>query len=434
MSQIFTVTYIVVILGVGLFLSIKLKFFQFKYFFRAFKDVFKVKKGDNNGFSPFQAATTALAGTLGTGNIIGVATAISSGGPGAVFWMCVSSFFSMATKFSEIVLSVLFRTENKKGEMVGGPMYYIKNGMNNGFLACVFSVFCVIASFGVGNLTQANAVSTTFYEAFGTSKFISGAIVAFVVGLIILGGMKRIGKFTEMLIPIMGATYIIGALIAIIININALPSAVSLIISDAFSTDAISGGVLGFLTKDAIRFGISRGVFSNEAGMGSSPIAHGSADTDNAVKQGFWGIIEVFLDTVLMCTMTALVLLTSGELSITVAFSKSIGNHADIFIAVSTFLFAIAGIVGWAYYGEKAIEFITDNKNWILIYKTVFVLTILVGAVAKLEAVFDFSDILNLMMAIPNSIGLICLYRIILNQKNKYFEKSPKKQIKLHKN
>ena len=434
MSQIFTVTYIIVILGVGIFLSIKLHFFQFKYFFKAFKDVFKTEKGDNKGFTPFQAASTALAGTLGTGNIIGVATAITSGGAGAVFWMCISSFFSMATKFSEIVLSVIYRTENNRGEIVGGPMYYIKNGMKSPLLATVFSVFCVLASFGVGNLTQANAVSTTFYEAFGTPVTVSGMLVAFIVGLIILGGMKRIGKFTETLIPIIGATYIIGALIAIIININALPSAIALIVKDAFSYNAVSGGILGFLTKDAIRFGISRGVFSNEAGMGSSPIAHGSADTDNAVKQGLWGIIEVFLDTVLMCTVTALVLLTSGELSVTSAFSKSIGNHASVFVAVSTFFFATAGIVGWAYYGEKAIEFLTRNEKWLTLYRILFVALIIVGAVSEIEFVFNVSDLLNLVMAIPNSLSLLCLYKIILREKNEYFEKSPKKREKLYKN
>ncbi len=423
MSQIFTVIYIAVILGVGIFLTVKLNFFQFKYFFRAFKDVFKTEKGNSKGFSPFQAASTALAGTLGTGNIIGVATAISSGGAGAVLWMCLSSLFSMATKFSEIVLSVIFRTENKKGEIVGGPMYYIKNGMKSPLLASLFSVSCVLASYGVGNLTQANAVSVTFYETFGTPKMLSGVMVALIVGLIILGGMKRVGRFTETLIPVMGATYIIGALIAIIINIKALPSAVTLIVKDAFSYNAVSGGIFGFLTKEAIRFGISRGVFSNEAGMGSSPIAHGSADTNNAVKQGFWGIIEVFLDTVLMCTVTAFVLLTAGEISVTAAFSKSLGNHAGIFVAISTFFFATAGIVGWAYYGEKAIEFLTENRKWILFYRISFVFMITVGAMAKIDFVFNFSDLLNLIMAVPNSISLLCLYKIILKEKNNYFEK-----------
>ncbi len=434
MSYIFTIAYIIIILGVGCFLSIKLRFFQFKYFFKAFKEVFKIKKGDNKGLTPFQAASTALAGTLGTGNIIGVATAITSGGAGAIFWMWVSSFLSMATKFSEIVLAVHFRTKNKKGEIVGGPMYYIKNGMNSPLLATIFSLFCVMASFGVGNLTQANAVSTTFYEAFGTNRLASGLIVAFIVGLITIGGMKRIGKFTETLIPIMGATYIIGAFIAIIMNIGALPSAFMLIIKDAFSYSSVSGGILGFLTKDAIRFGISRGVFSNEAGMGSSPIAHGSADTDNAVRQGFWGIIEVFLDTVLMCTVTALVLLTTQKTSVTEAFSLSLGNHAVIFLAISTFFFATAGIVGWGYYGERAIEFLTENRKWITLYRLSFVVMIIVGAVAKIDFVFNFSDLLNLVMAIPNSISLLCLYKIIVSEKNNYFEKLPKNRKKVYKN
>jgi len=426
MSEIFTVIYIVVILGTGIFLSIKLKFFQFKYFFKGFNEVFKTEKGDNKGFSSFQAAATALAGTLGTGNIIGVATAITSGGPGAVFWMCISSFFGMATKFSEIVLSVVFRTKNKNGETVGGPMYYIKNGMGSNLLATVFAVCCVMAYFGVGNLTQSNAVSVTFNSVFNTPHIITGFIVATVTGLIIIGGMKRIGRFTELLIPIMGATYIIGAFVAIVMNFNALPEALSLIIKDAFSYDAVNGGILGFFTKKAVHFGISRGVFSNEAGMGSSPIAHGSADTQNAIKQGFWGIIEVFLDTVLMCTVTALVLLTSNELSVTEAFSKSIGKDAGVFIAISTLLFAIAGIVGWAYYGEKAIEFLTDNKLWITAYRITFVAMILVGAISEIGFVFNFSDLLNLFMAIPNSISLLYLYKIILSEKDEYLVKSQK--------
>lgn len=431
------VIYLTVILGAGIFLTFKLRFLQFRYFFRAFKDVFKVKsKGDKSSLSPFQAATTALAGTLGTGNIIGVATAITSGGPGAVFWMCVSSFFGMATKFSEILLSLVFRTTNKKGERVGGPMYYIQKGLNSKFLAVLFSFGCIFASFGVGNISQANAVSDAMYSVFGIEKWVVGIFIMLIVGLILIGGVKRIGAVTEMLVPFMGLTYIIGAFVAIIINYKNIPESISLIFTDAFSQKALSGGVLGFLTRDAVRFGISRGVFSNEAGMGSSPIAHGSADIDNEVKQSLWGIIEVFLDTVLMCTVTALVILTSGEYKgvgasiVTNAFSASLGNSAGVFIAISTFFFAIAGMIGWAYYGEKAIEFITQKEKWITVYRVCFVISILIGAVTAIDLVWNLSDLLNLIMALPNTIALIVLCKIVSDKSNDYFEKSPKNSKK----
>ncbi len=427
------VIYLIVILGAGIFLTFKLNFLQFRYFFRAFKEVFKVedKKGT---FSSFQAAATALAGTLGTGNIIGVATAIKSGGAGAIFWMCISSFFGMATKFSEIVLALSFQNTNKNGEKLGGPMYYIKNGMKSNFLAVLFSLGCIFASFGVGNLSQANAVSDAVFSVFRTPKWITGIILTIIVGLILIGGVKRIGKVTEMLVPVMGLTYIIGALFAIIINIKALPSAFILILKDAFSTRAVSGGIIGFLTKDAIRFGISRGVFSNEAGMGSSPIAHGAVDTQNVVRQGFWGIIEVFLDTILMCSITALVILCSGGVKsndegamiVTKAFSSSLGNSAGVFIAVSTLFFAVAGMIGWAYYGERAITFLTQKEIYIKIYRFIFVAAILLGTVTEINLIFNISDLLNLIMALPNVIALLTLYKIVLKKTTEYFVKSPK--------
>ena len=309
------IIYLVVLMGAGIFLTFRLRFVQFRHFFRAFKDTFKnIGKGGGEGsISSFQATATALAGTLGTGNIIGVATAIVSGGPGAVFWMCVSSFFGMATKFAEIVLAVHFRTQNRNGETVGGPMYYIQNGIHSRTLAVIFSAACVGASFGVGNLSQSNAISDALYSTFGAPKWLAGIVVMAVVGLIIIGGIKRIGAVTERLVPIMALTYFIGSIAAIAVNWRTLPEAFALIFRDAFTTQSVSGGVLGYLTSRAVRFGISRGVFSNEAGLGSAPIAHGAAQTDSAVRQGLWGIVEVFLDTILMCTMTTVVILTSGQ-------------------------------------------------------------------------------------------------------------------------
>ncbi|MEG2597812.1 MAG: amino acid carrier protein, partial [Oscillospiraceae bacterium] len=265
------IIYLVVLMGAGIFLTCRLKFVQFRHFFLAFSDTFKSlgKQKDEKSkgtISSFQATATALAGTLGTGNIIGVATAIVSGGPGAVFWMCISSFFGMATKFAEIVLAVHFRTQNKKGETIGGPMYYISQGLHRHGLAVLFSVSCVGASFGVGNLSQSNAISDALFSTFGIPKWIVGLSVMLIIGLIIIGGIKRIGNVTERLVPIMALTYFVGSLAAIVVNFKELPGALMQIVCDAFQPSAVSGGILGYLTSKSVEFGISRGVFSNEAG------------------------------------------------------------------------------------------------------------------------------------------------------------------------
>lgn len=430
------IIYLVALMGAGIFLTFRLRFVQFRHFFRAFKDTFQnIGKGGGEGsISSFQATATALAGTLGTGNIIGVATAIVSGGPGAVFWMCVSSFFGMATKFSEIVLAVHFRTQNRNGETVGGPMYYIQNGIHSRWMAVIFSAACVGASFGVGNLSQSNAISDALYSTFGAPKWLVGLVVMAVIGLIIIGGIKRIGAVTERLVPIMALTYFIGSIAAIAVNWRALPEAFSLIFRDAFTTQSISGGVLGYLTSRAVRFGISRGVFSNEAGLGSAPIAHGAAQTDSAVRQGLWGIVEVFLDTILMCTMTTVVILTSGQYQsgatgaalTTSAFATALGKHAASFVAISTIFFAVASIVGWAYYGEKAIEFLSPKRIWVNVYRVCFVLSVFLGAVAQIDLIWNLSDLLNLIMAIPNIIAVVALSKIVSRESQSYFAKFTK--------
>ena len=431
------IIYLVVLMGAGIFLTFRLRFVQFRHFFRAFQDSFRhigKGSGEEGSISSFQATATALAGTLGTGNIIGVATAMVSGGPGAVFWMCLSSFFGMATKFAEIVLSVYFRTRNRNGETVGGPMYYIQNGLHCRWLAVIFSVACVGASFGVGNLSQSNAISDALFSTFGTPKWLVGIMIMVIVGLIIIGGINRIGAVTERLVPIMALTYFIGSIVAIVVNWRALPEAFLLIFKDAFTTQSVSGGVLGYLTSRALRFGISRGVFSNEAGLGSAPIAHGAAQTESAVRQGLWGIVEVFLDTILMCTMTAVVILTSGQYRngstgaalTTSAFATALGKHAASFVAISTIFFAVASIVGWAYYGEKAMEFLSPKRFWVSLYRICFVLSVFLGAVAQIDLIWNLSDLLNLIMAVPNILAVVALSKIVSRESKSYFAKSAK--------
>ena len=370
---------------VGLQFCIRLKFFQISkcnfWLKQTFGTLFHNNKNNKTGITSFQAVTTALASSIGTGNIIGVATAITLGGPGAVFWMWIAAFLGMMTSFAEIILGVKYRQTNSKKENFGGPMFYIQNGLGLRWLACFFAFACILASFGIGNMTQSNSIASALYECFNFSPAVTGISLAILVSFIILGGIKRISKISEKIVPFMALFYIFGSLIVIIFHINNLPKAVFCIISDAFNFKSAVGGYGGFAITNAIKYGISRGVFSNEAGLGSSPIVHAASNESEPVVQGMWGIFQVFIDTIVVCSLTALCILTSGVVSedkngalLSIqAFSSTFGTFGEIFVTISITLFAFATIIGWFYYGEQCVLFLFENQN-ILIYKAIYII------------------------------------------------------------
>ena len=410
-----------VLLGIGIFYTFKLRFFQirhFKYWWNeTFMSIFKKKEGERGKgkISPFQAMATALAGAIGTGNIVGVAGAISLGGAGAIFWMWVAAVFGMATIFAENVLGVKYR-EKRNGKYVGGPMYYIEKGLHCKWAAVIFAVICTVAALGMGNMTQANSVSGALSAGFGISPQISGIVIAVAVGLIIIGGIDRIAALTEKLVPAMAVLYILAAVIVIGINFREIPDAFIKIFTEAFDLRCVAGGFMGYGMARAIKHGISRGVFSNEAGLGSSPIVHAAADTDDPYKQGMWGMFQVFMDTIILCTLMALCIITSGfdkspldgiALS-TAAFEGALGIIGKIFISLSIILFAFATLVSWCYYGEKSLEYLTGGK-YIGVYRFVYALTAYIGSIMSISLVWEISDTLNGLMAIPNLAALILL-------------------------
>lgn len=412
---------LIMLLGVGVFYSVKLRFFQLTgfsvwwkrtamSFFRARKDV-----STRHSISPFQAMATALAGSVGTGNIVGVANAIALGGAGAVFWMWAAAFFGMATVFAENVLGVKYRVK-RGGTYAGGPMYYIEKGLHCKWLAVLFAVFCTLAAFGMGNMTQANSVAGALENGFGIDRHITGALLAAVVCVIIFGGIGRISRLTEKLVPLMTVIFILAVLIVLTVKAYAIPSALWRIISGAFDIRAAGGGFMGYVMSRAIKYGISRGVFSNEAGLGSSPIVHSAAETDDPYEQGMWGIFQVFIDTIVLCTLMALCILTTGgdtsgldgiELS-TSSFEAVLGGAGSVFMSVSIILFAFATLVSWSYYGEKSLEYLT-NGRFIPAYRIIYSIVVYLGCIGSLSLVWDISDTLNGMMAIPNLIALVLL-------------------------
>lgn len=427
---------LILMISIGIYFTIRLKFFQVRKFKSVIKEtignIFDKSEKSKDGISPFKSATTALAGTIGTGNIVGVSTALVSGGVGAVFWMWVSSFFGMMTKYAEIVLALHYRQRNDKGEIVGGPMYYIEKGLGQKWLAILFSIFCAIAGFGIGNMTQINSMSESLNIAFGVDKLVVGIVVAVVVGLVIIGGVKRISNVTATIIPVFGILYIVGALVVIFVNIEQIPNAFLQIFKQAFNFQSVGGGVFGYGIMKSMQYGFSRGVFSNEAGLGSAPIAHSASNAKTEVHQGLWGIFEVFFDTIVMCTLTALVIITSGVLDsglnganlTTVAFSKVFGDSAFIILSVSISLFAFATLIGWCYYGEKSVEYLFKNsKSAVLIYRFIYIILIVVGAVMQLDLVWNISDTMNGFMAIPNLVALVCLSKKVITITKKYENK-----------
>jgi len=409
---------LVLLLGTGVWLSLTLGFIQIFKLPKALLLILKSNKkmGEKGEITPFQALTTALSATVGTGNIAGVATAIASGGPGAVFWMWITAFFGMATKYAEAVLSVHFRKQLKDGSTIGGPMYYISEGLNQKWLGVLFAIFGIFASFGIGSMAQSHSVAQAVNNAFGFPKMAVGVFLVVITALVIVGGIKRIGKVTEKLVPFMAAFYIIISLILIIANFSDVLMAFKVIISHAFSPTAAKGGFVGAMVRDAIRYGVARGVFSNEAGLGSAPIAHAAAKTDSAVKQGLIAMTGVFFDTIIICSMTALVIISTGawesgksstELT-AIAFSNMYGVTSNWFLAISLIFFAYSTILGWSYYGEQCMKYLTGGK-FAIIYKLIFLFAVFFGSFRKTAFVWDISDLFNGLMAIPNLIGLLGL-------------------------
>lgn len=435
-----------ILIGTGLFLSIRTGFAQFRHFGYAIKNTIGGLFGkeqhnkDESGVSPFQAVATAMAGTIGTGSIAGIATAIVSGGPGAVFWMWISALLGMVTKYSEIVLSLHYREKNKRGEWIGGPMYYIKKGVKNKWLgkilAALFAIFAMCACLGTGNATQSNSIAGALQLTLGVPEIITGVVLTVIVAAVILGGMKRIASINEKLVPFMAVFFVICSLLAIIINIKQVPQAFSLIFKEAFNFKAAFGGAAGYGIMTAMRFGFARGVFSNEAGLGSAPMAHAASSAKNPVDQGLWGMFEVFFTTIIICTLSALTILTTGiwesggisgaPLSIA-SFNAIIPGIGGVIVTLATVFFALSTILGWAYYGEVSAGYLTNNnKKVVVAYRIVYVVMVFVGAVGSLDLIWSISETMNGLMAIPNLIGLIALSGVVSKLTKDYFNEKKK--------
>lgn len=424
---------LILIVGAGLFLSAKTGFFSiFKLGYILKNTLLKMFSKENKGegeVTAFQAVATALAATVGTGNIAGVATAIAAGGPGAVFWMWLAAILGMTTKFAEVVLAVNFREKTEDGRFVGGPMYYITNGLGWKWLAVLFALFGAFAAFGIGNMVQSNSVAAALQSSFNLNPWVTGIVLAVVTALVIIGGIKRIGAFTEKLVPFMAAIYILGGLVIILINAAKIPAAFALIFSSAFTGKAAVGGFAGATIAQAIRFGIARGVFTNEAGLGSAPIAHAAATTDHPVRQGLWGVFEVFADTLVICSITALAIVTSGVWEsgatgaalTTAAFEQALPGGGYI-VSIGIVLFAFSTIVGWEYYGERCAEYLFGPKAN-MIYRILWIPFVLVGAIGGLEFVWSLADTLNGLMAIPNLIGVLALSGTVFKLTKEFFAK-----------
>lgn len=434
------------IIGVGLYLSIRTGFLQIRKFPYAMKvtigRMLRKRDASDGALTPFQAVCTALAATVGTGNIAGVAGAIAIGGPGAVFWMWISALLGMCTKFSEVTLAVHFHETNAEGDRVGGPMYYIKNGLKKHWhwLAYLFAAFGVLTVFGTGNATQVNTITTAIDSALfnygiiekdsvGTLNLIIGIVLAILIGMILLGGIKRIGQVTEKLVPFMAAIYVILALGVVVLNFQNIPSVFGSILEGAFSPASVTGGAVGSFFM-SMKKGVSRGIFSNEAGLGTGSIAHACADTKKPVKQGFFGIFEVFVDTIVICTLTALVILCSGvpvgygeatgaELTI-LGFTSTYGNWVSIFTAIAMCCFAFSTIIGWGLYGTRCVEFLLGtkaNKPFMVLYALVAI----VGATMELGLMWNIAETFNGLMAIPNLIAVFLLSGVVVKLVKEYF-------------
>ncbi|MBK1872364.1 MULTISPECIES: alanine/glycine:cation symporter family protein [Marinobacter] len=427
---------LILILGVGLFLSLGLKLMPVLKIGTGLRLMWSgrsSKDAESEGeIPPFQALMTALAATVGTGNIAGVATAIFLGGPGALFWMWLTALVGMATKYSEAVLAVRFREVDERGVHVGGPMYYIRNGLGKkwAWLGVLFAIFAAIAGFGIGNTVQANSVADVMEATFGLPHWISGVILMVLVGLVLIGGIRRIGQVASALVPLMALSYLVAGLVVLGINFSEIPNAFALIFEHAFSPIAAEGGFAGAAVWAAIRFGVARGVFSNEAGLGSAPIAHAAAQTKNPINQGMVAMLGTFIDTIIICTITGLVIITSGtwtsgesgaELT-SMAFAQALPGIGDYVVALALAIFAFTTLLGWSFYGERSVEFLFGVKA-IVPYRIAWILAIPLGATVNLGLVWLVADTLNAMMALPNLIALLLLSPVVFKLTKEHFER-----------
>lgn len=425
------------LVGTGIFLTIRLKFLPWINLWYAIKMIL-LHKADNKGdLSPFQSLMTALSATVGTGNIVGVATAMVLGGPGAIIWMWISAAFGLSTKYAESVLAVKYRETNSVGEMAGGPMYAMKNGIGGTLgkvMATLFALFAVCASFGIGNMTQANSISSAFSSSFGWSNEVTGVILVVCSLAVLIRGVHSIGKVSSFIVPSMAFFYILFTVIIVIVNFENVPSGLAIMFQMAFSTEAVAGGVGGSIIASmltAMRWGVARGVFSNEAGLGSAPIAAAAARTDHASRQGYVNMTGTFFDTMIICFLTGLVIASSGVLGTVdpgtgklisgapltiLAFSTVYGEGAKYIVSIALALFAYSTILGWEYYGEKSLEYLVSNRAVIIGYRVVFSLITFIGATQTLDVVWNFSDTMNGLMAIPNLLCLMILNKDIANE------------------
>lgn len=426
---------LILILGVGFFMSLGLKLMPILKLGTGFSLLFKgtkAKEGEESEgeIPPYQALMTAMSATVGTGNIAGVATAVFLGGPGALFWMWLTALVGMATKFSEAVLAVKYREVDEEGNHVGGPMYYIKNGLGQkwAWLGTAFAIFGAIAGFGIGNTVQSNSIAQVIETNFGVPTIATGVIAMVLVGAVLIGGIKRIGSVAGALVPLMAVAYILAGLVVLSINADQIAPAFALIFESAFTGHAAEGGFAGAAVWAAIRFGVARGVFSNEAGLGSAPIAHAAAQTKDPVRQGLIAMLGTFLDTIIVCTITGLVIVTSGAWTsgesgaalTSAAFADALPGLGNYLVAISLAIFAFTTIIGWSFYGEKCVEFLFGVKA-IKPYRLLWILAVPVGATLSLDFVWLVADTLNAMMALPNLIAIAMLSPVVFGLTREYF-------------
>lgn len=454
-SFVWGVPMLVLLVGTGILMTVLTKFFQLSHIGHWFKNtiggIFSDKHitrhtgKDDKAISQFQSLCTALAATIGTGNIVGVASALIAGGPGAIFWMWIVAFFGMMTNYSENVLGIYYRRKNSRDEWCGGAMYYLKDGLGSykgckqigAILAVLFSLFCLLASFGIGNMSQVNSIAANMEAAFSIPAVATGIALMILAALVIVGGLKRIASVTEKLVPFMAIAYIIGALVIFFVNIGQCGAIFSAIFKGAFGLKAVGGGIVGSGVKMALTWGMKRGVFSNEAGLGSSVMVHSNSNVKEPVRQGMWGIFEVFADTIVVCTLTAFSVLSSGLIDLETgvvlsessgsalvgeAFATVFGSFGPMFIALSILLFAFSTVLGWSHYGSKAWEYLFGTKSTI-VYKVVFILIIYVGATMNLGLAWDLSDTFNGLMAMPNLIGVLCLSPLVMKITKNYVDR-----------
>ena len=432
---------IILLVGTGVMVALITKAIQLRKFAYAWKLISgKFDNPDDEGeITHFQALSAALSATIGTGNIAGVGTAIALGGPGAVFWMWVTAVFGMGLKYAECLLSLKFRTIHKDGTVGAGPMYYLEKGLGRKWLGILFALFAAIASFGIGNMVQANSVAEPVLQTFGVPKLVTGLVIGGLVFAVIVGGIKRIGQVASKLVPFMAVFYVGGALWVIVLNFEMIPAAFSMIFSDAFTGSAATGGFAGAALAQAIRFGVARGVFSNEAGLGSAPIAHGAAQTKEPVREGLVAMLGPFIDTIVICTMTAMVILTTsaftlkgadgagftGAVLTAKAFNMGLPGPGDYIVSIGIIFFAFSTAISWSYYGDRCVDYLFGEKM-VMPYRVVYCILLPVGAAVELTTVWTISDIFNALMAWPNLIGLIFLSPVVIRTTKEYFSDSQK--------